>query len=188
MTSAAASNTFDASHDKPQPCSIAVLFDDAPSRARAIHLCDHLVHQFWQDMHFRMNWWKTAHLENADISQAAAWSVRHAQIVIVAAVNRTDLPESVKTWLESALAKPTGDGRILIGFGAAGTAPSGEAHPLLRELQNCATRAGVDFLPRLLPDNGVLAAQHAHRDDAFRMTSVLRAILEQPQPPPLMQA
>lgn len=188
MTSAAASNTFDASFAEPQPCSIAVLFDDAASRARAIHLCDHLVRQFWQDMHFRMNWWKTAQLENADIAQAAAWSVRHAQIVIVSAVNRTELPELVKTWLDSALVKSTGDGRMLIGFGAAATTPGGDAPRLLRDLQNCATRAGLDFLPRLTPSLGVVASQQARRDDAFGMTSVLRAILEQPQAPPRMQA
>lgn len=187
MTAAAASATFDTPHDEPQPCSIAVLYDDAHSRARAIHLCDHLVRQFWRDMHFRMNWWKTANLENGDIAQAAAWSVRHAQIVIVAAVNRTELPEPLQTWLESALANSGGEGRILIALGAAETNPNGEVQPLLRGLQNCAARAGMDFLPRLTPSNDVLAAHQARGADAFGMTSVLRAILEQPQGPPRMQ-
>lgn len=83
-----------------------MIYDDAASRGRAIELCDRLIHHFWQELQFRVNWWKSAHLDDADIAPAAAWSVRHAQIVIFSAVNRSELPAAQQTWLQAALANP----------------------------------------------------------------------------------
>lgn len=187
MSSAIASpwsDAADGSDAAPQPCSVAVIYDDAVSRGRAIELCDRLIHHFWQDLQFRVNWWKAAHLDDADIAPAAAWSVRHAQIVIFSAVNRSELPAAHQTWLQAALANPAADGRMLVGFANSAPGQTGAASPLLHTLQSCALLAGMDFLPRLTPGLDVLAgaAQHAH--DATGMTSVLSSILHQSLPAP----
>lgn len=187
MSSTVASPWSDAADDSdaaPQPCSVAVIYDDAASRGRAIELCDRLIHHFWQDLQFRVNWWKSTHLDDADIAPAAAWSVRHAQIVIFSAVNRSELPAAQQTWLQAALANPAADGRMLIGFANSSSAQTGTAPPLLHTLQSCALLAGMDFLPRLTPSLDVLAGAAQHVHDATGMTSVLNSILHQPLPPP----
>jgi hypothetical protein len=169
----------------PEPCSIAVLYDDAASRGRAIQLCDHLIRQFWQDMQFRVNWWRTSHLEDADVSQAAAWSLRHARIVILAAVNRTEMPERLQRWLQSALANSTVDVRMFVAI--AGELPgfANQPAPIVRALQKCATTAGMDFLPRLTPEENLLALIDRDKPaSAAGMSNFLSAILDQPHPPP----
>ena len=183
MSSSTTSADFGPAPLELQPCSVAILYDDGPSRTRAIQLCDHLVREFWRDMQFRLNWWKTAHLGDADLSQAAAWSVRHAQIVVVAAVNRAELPAGLAVWLDKALHNPMNGDRMLIGFGADPAAEKDGASPLLRGLQECAMRAGMDFLPRLTADPMVAAAQLTrHSNEGVR--AVLQGMLERPLTPP----
>ncbi len=168
----------------PQPCSVAVIYDDAASRGRAIELCDRLIRHFWQDLQFRVNWWKSPHLDDADIAPAAAWSVRHAQIVIFSAVNRSELPAAQQSWLQAALANPAEEGRMLIGFADTSSGQTGAAPQLLHTLQSCALLAGMDFLPRLTPGLDVLAGAAQHAQDATGMTSVLSSILHQSLPAP----
>lgn len=184
MSSAIASPWSDPADVAPQPCSVAVIYDDAASRTRAIELCDRLIRHFWQDMQFRVNWWKSAQLNDLDIAPAAAWSVRHAQIVIFSAVNRSELPVAQQAWLQAALANPLENGRMLIGFADTSSGQTGAAPPLLHTLQTCALRAGMDFLPRLTPGLDVLAGAAQHAPDATGMTSVLSSILHQSLPAP----
>ena len=185
MSSAVASHWSDSDETgSPQPCSVAVIYDDSASRGRAIELCDHLIRHFWQDMQFRVNWWKSAHLDDADIAPAAAWSVRHAEIVIFSAVNRSELPVAQQTWLQSALPNPAADGRMLIGFAAGASGPTADASPLLLALQKCALLAGMGFLPRLAPGPELLAGAAQHGRGAAGMTSVLQSILQQSLPAP----
>ena len=184
MSSAIASPWSDTADVAPQPCSVAVIYDDSASRARAIELCDRLIRHFWQDMQFRVNWWKSAQLENLDIAPAAAWSVRHAEIVIFAAVNLNELPAAQQTWLQAALANPAADERMLIGLAEGFSGQTDAVPPILLTLQKCARLADMDFLPRLMPGPELLAGAAQHAQDVSGMTSVLSAILQQSLPAP----
>ena len=102
-----------------------------------------------------------------------------------AAVSRTEMPDRLSRWLQSALANPAEQDRMFVAI--AGEMPGivNQPAPILRALQRCAPAAGMDFLPRLAPEENLLAIIGREKQaNAAGMTSFLSAILDQPHPPP----
>src|SRR5260370_36910073 len=48
--------------------SVMVVYEDAPSRQKAVQFCDRLAERFWSSYGFDFIWWSLATLHQADAS------------------------------------------------------------------------------------------------------------------------
>jgi len=166
---------------------VVVMYDDSPTRQRAMDVCDHLAQRFWSEVELKFHWWRTDFLEDAGMAATAAENARDADFMVVCVVPDGELSPVVKQWFESWITQREGREGALIDL----TTTTG---PSLRSaqrkqifLRDVAHRAGMDYLThfpsainRSLPDSFESATLRA-----TQMTTVLDGILQHSPPPRL---
>lgn len=141
------------SRDARLPFNLLVVYEDQPTRNRALHLTHHLTRQLADDYEFRGSWWKFDHLTNDILRAQATHAAGEAHMIIVAVHARPGLDPHQAAWLEDALAaRPSpGPKRALVALLAAPGSPDGSdtatSAALVDQLRRLAASADLDFFP-----------------------------------------
>jgi hypothetical protein len=96
------------------PFDLLVAYDDVTTRNRALQLCDRLTKKLADDYDFKCTWWKFDHLRDATLREQAADAAAEANMIILSIHANKDLPISVKTWMETWLAREEHGKRALV--------------------------------------------------------------------------
>jgi len=129
-----------------EPCRLVVIYEDHPSRDRAIQVCDHLQQQFAGDITFEISWWKFNLLADSQVASQFTDVMARVDLIFVSVNLTHELPINVKQSLESALAfRKKFDGAFVL----LQTSPTDtdQASQLGSYLQMLARRTNLDFFP-----------------------------------------
>ena len=126
----------------PEVCSIVVIYEDAATRDRAVHLCNALAHRFSEELDFEFTWWRFKFLSEPEIARQAARAALEADLIVVSVHHEADLPLEVKAWFERWLSdqQPTEGALVVL------HAPQEPVVPD-QYLRLVALRANLDYLP-----------------------------------------
>lgn len=131
---------------EPSVCKIIVLYEDTSSRIKAQGVCERLIERFWEDVQFDVGWWKFHYLADPQIAETAGQTANDADLLIVAAAIREELPPCVRNWLEKWIVRRPPREAALVAL--LGHPKGAEAKSLLlySYLRTVAQRAHLDFL------------------------------------------
>jgi len=165
--------------------SVFVLYDDAATRQRAMKVCDHLVQQFWSEVEFRFQWWRTDFLEDEAMAVTAAADAVNADFIVVSSSPEQELSPFVRNWFEVWIAQREGREGAFVDLTETGTASPLQTQHKKNFLRSAARRAAMDYLTKApAVSNGKLPDSVESVDRrAGQITSVLDDILHQPPPP-----
>jgi ornithine cyclodeaminase/alanine dehydrogenase-like protein (mu-crystallin family) len=165
--------------------SVVILFEDKPTREKAVKFCDQLVQRHWTRCEFRLTWLDFLALGDANAARDAAAKIRGADIVVFAARAEGRLPLIVTEWVEGWLANRKDHEGMLAGLIDGGPLATGWAADKHSWLRSVAHRAGMDYLTevpqeitRPIPDS-----LESFSERAELVTSVLDEILHRPSLP-----
>ena len=131
---------------KPQVCTLAVVYEDAPARDLAIRLCDGLARKFEKELDFEFTWWRFKYLSEPEIARQAGRAVAAADLIIVSIHSGDDFPLEVKAWFDGWLSKRAlSEGALVLV-----RAPGDEEGQILSQeayFRLVAQRANLDYLP-----------------------------------------
>ena len=172
-------------HDARETWSVVVVYENTATRERAMAVCDHLVQQFWSEVEFEFNWWRTDFLEEPGMAATAASNAAAADFIIFCAGIESELARPLGEWCESWVERRGSREGVLVDLTqAAGTAAS-RAPNAQTYLRLIARRAMMDYLTEVpatimgtLPDSFESAALRA-----THISSVLDDILHHSPPP-----
>jgi hypothetical protein len=80
--------------------SVVVLYEDKPTRDRAMVLCNRLMKNFWSDVEFDFHWWRTDFLDDPRMAQIAAADATAADLFIFSSSPETGLSPMFLKWFE----------------------------------------------------------------------------------------
>ncbi len=124
-------------------CKVVVLCENALARAQAVHVCEHLLAQFGEDLDFEFGWWKLSRLAESPLAERIRQAAAAADIVIFC-VRGGELPAAAATWLDSWAASGAQSEGVLA---CASTEwPHRCSDNTLSRLQQAAQRLGMDFI------------------------------------------
>jgi hypothetical protein len=121
---------------------VLVIYEDAPTRDRAVRLCDALVSKFSPDLEFEFTWWRFKFLSDPDLALQAAQAALEADLILVSVQRTEDLPLEVKAWFERWLSdRQPSEGALVV------LHTPDEAILPDQYLRLVALRANLDYLP-----------------------------------------
>ena len=172
--------------DVESQCSVAVIYNDTPSRERAIWLCHHLVREFWAEIDFKFTWWRFKYFAEMEIAEAAAEAAVESDMIVVSARAAEAMPQEIKGWFESwVFSRQKRDAALVVLTDSQSEADVSYS-PTATFLREIAHRAGMECLLPLRHSAPFLArdqVRHLH-DRANQVTEVLDQILHRFGPPP----
>jgi hypothetical protein len=165
--------------------SVVILFEDKPTREKAVKFCDQLVERHWSRCEFKMSWLSFSGLGDPNAARDAGARIGGADIVVFAARPDGHVPGAVIEWVEGWLAnRKDREGTLagLINGGATATGLAAEKHAWLRSI---AHRAGMDYLTEVPQEitQPIPNSLESFSERAQQVTSVLREILHKPTLP-----
>ena len=126
---------------KPDACSVAVLYDNAASRALARGRFDYL--------------------RDPQVAEEAAAAAAEADLIVASMHGSGDVPGEVQTWFEQWLPRRrAGGGLVLIQNGEMEREPDTSSY-----LRSIATQANLDFLPLASHGHAYAASDEFREDD-----------------------
>jgi hypothetical protein len=127
-------------------CSVVVVYEDHPTRDRAMSVCEHLARAFREQVEFDVSWWKFRYLVDPELAQAAARDAADADVIIVAAHADCEVTVGVRDWMETWAVHRAGRDGALVALVEGEVFPAPEVKPLEAYLRALALRARIDFL------------------------------------------
>jgi len=159
--------------------AVAVIYEDASIRERAVHFCERLV-EAQHSPELNLDWWSFAVLSDPAMAHPAVEKAARADVVVFAMEARGDLPQPLKMWIEQWLNKRGEREGAIVGLlhrdeGWHGAASFREIY-----LRHAARRAGMDYLSHAAPTlrRAMPDSIDSFSERAGRMTSVLDGILQ----------
>jgi len=129
-------------------CRIIVVYEDDPTRERAMTLVGHLKRRFDEEIEFACTWWKFRYLASEDISMVARHYAASADIVIFSSDGPGLFPRAIMQWIETWTERRSKDGGALVPLIGSPYIPQSLYTTKRLYLQNIAHRAGLDYLPQ----------------------------------------
>ena len=171
-------------------CLGAVVCEDEVARARAGSICEHMARRFRGDIEFQFRWWLFDDLRRSVLAEEAAQAAVRAAMVFFATRHNSELPEHVKSWIESWVNARADQSGALVWLATDQDPGGSQAAPPHPGLLHAAHRAGMDFLSDV-PDYLTLALPESPQwfnDRANVLGPVMDSILRQTgsPPPPMM--
>jgi hypothetical protein len=171
--------------DFAKPFTVMVAFDDCLARRKATQIYSNLVKQFGEDFVFESDWRPFDDLRRPDVAEQAARMAGRADLVMVVAAARDELPDHIKLWIEMWLARKGDQETALVAMIGVPEKQPRPVTPAHAYLERVAQQTGLSFLPgqfevpRPIPSCSLEAL--LARAEAF--TPVLEEILHHPPPP-----
>lgn len=168
-----------------QACSVAVVYEDATTRQRAMAVCDYLVKEFWSQIEFDFHWWDMDSLSGAEHSETTLEVAANSDFVIVCSCTETELTPSGPEWFERWIEHRAGREGALVNLTDDDTAQTIHARHKGDYFRDVARRAMMDYFTSVPPTiSGALPNSfEAVELRAAQMSSVLDDILNQMPPP-----
>jgi hypothetical protein len=155
--------------------SIAVIYENPPTRQRAVEFCDALVERFWAREDFDVGWWSFAELLETEAARQASEKASDADVVVFSVQPDGDLPAEITAWVEAWLQRRGDREGTLVGL----TESTAENCPKHIYLRSIAHRGALDYFTELpcskvesIPDEVEYCAERARQ-----VTGVLEEIL-----------
>jgi len=168
--------------------SVLALFQGSAARVTAVEFCDALVQRFWPRTTFELSWFDGDEILDVSTSDSALRAAKHADLLLVTAAQRGNLPPQTKQWLEMALHRRGEREGILAGLCTPNTGITQESAATEQYLRKLAHQNGLDFLSSVptslsqsVPEN-----TEAYMRRATQVTAVLDTILHRMPAPPKM--
>jgi len=165
--------------------SVLVLYEDKPTRDRAMRLCDRLVTNFWADVEFDFHWWRTDFLDDPRMAEVAATAATTADIYIFSSAPESSLSPMLLKWFESW----SGERVLRDGMFLDLTDASAQAGRMVQQkqvrLREIAARAHLDYFNRIPPpfSGEIPNSRQTLEVRAHEVSSVLDDILHRLPPP-----
>jgi hypothetical protein len=175
---------FELLTDFSKPFIVVVAFDDCVARRKATQIYSGLMKQFGDDCIFESDWRQFDELRETPAAEQAARMAAHADLVMIVAASRDDLPDHMKLWIEMWLARK-GDQETalaaMIGVQKKLPRPATPAHAYLERVAN---ETGLSFLPGQfeVPPPMPSCSLEALLARAGTVTPLLEEILHHPPP------
>lgn len=165
--------------------SVVILYEDKPTRDRAMALCDRLVTDFWSQVEFDFRWWRLDFLTDASLAQAAAADARAADILVFSSAVESELSPIVLRWFEDWLANRESAEGMLVDLSGMEVLHEPLVQQKQARLRELARRAGLDYFNRLPASlRGVpFASWQEVEARANEVSTVLDDILRRLPPP-----
>jgi hypothetical protein len=169
-----------------ETCRVVVIYEDVPTRQRALAACDFLTRQLWADIELAFQWWRVDFLTNAELASQAAETALTADFVILALEPDRQLSETLKSWFASWSERRSGMEGAMVDLTEARSAVTSLTTQREMELRQLARRAGLDYLTSLPASlsSTLPASYEAAGCRADQSSTVLEEILHQSPPPP----
>ena len=123
--------------------SVVVVYEDLPTRERAMAVCDQLVKQFWPEIEFKFLWWRTDFLEDDGMAATAGENATQADFIIFCGGSERPLSLRMRQWFQWSLQRNGHDMALLDLTDTRNGGCTGEKTNFLRE---AARRGRVDYL------------------------------------------
>ena len=137
-------HNLDTSGAVPQEVwSVVVVYEDLPTRERAMSVCDHLVKQFWPDIEFKFLWWRTDFLEDDGMAATAGENATQADFIIFCGGSEHPLSLRMRQWFQWSLQR---NGRDMAILDLTDSTERGHTFEKTWFLREAAKRGGVDYL------------------------------------------
>ena len=117
---------------------VVIAYDDLDVAKRAEAVYERLAQRLEETFEFQQRLWRFDVLQEASLRAQAVSDAVDADIVIVAMKDDSEVPEAVRSWLESLLTRVTGAAALVALLPRTGTS----AQPYLEDV---ARRGGMDF-------------------------------------------
>ena len=167
----------------PEVFSVVVLYEDRPTRDRAVGVCRHMAAQVGDEIEFNFSWWKFDFLQDADLAQQAAEAAMNADMLVVSANPGRGLALSFTEWVEVWLPRRGDRESILVVL--IGSEQDTVADAATEYLRGIANRARMDYLakPLLALSAGTNKPAASVSNRAQAKAPVLGDLLRRPHPP-----
>lgn len=184
--SIATKKTANSNWDPKFPFDLVVAYEDNDTRARALHLYDHLAQQLLDDYDFQCSWWKFDHLANPILQQEAADAAVDANMVILSLRAHRELPAVHKAWVENWVSRRQHRKAALVVMVADTNQPERDAAHSLAWLRNAARLGRMDFFLHgfTLPKSQPELPASALPDRVAALLPSVQAILSSKSPVP----
>lgn len=165
--------------------SVVVLYEDTPTRDRAMILCHRLVKNFWSDVEFDFHWWRTDFLDDPRMARIAAADAIASDIFIFSSAQESSLSPAFLKWFENWSREREAREGLLLDLTDATAQPSQVVQQKQARLREIAERAHLDYCNRLPPrfDGAMLNSRQNVEARAHEISSVLEDILHRLPPP-----
>lgn len=165
--------------------SVLVLYEDTPTRDRAMAMCDRLVKNFWSDVQFDFHWWRTDFLVDPRMAQTAAADAREADIFIFSSSPETTLSPVFLQWFDGWNRERESREGMFLDLTDATAQSSLLVQQKQMRLREAAGRAHLEYFNRIPPPlNGLLVNSWQDVEArANQVTVVLDDILRRLPPP-----
>lgn len=166
--------------------SVVILYEDKPTRDRAMALCDRLVQRFWSEVEFSFHWWRTDFLIDPRMAQTADADAADADIFIFSPSPTTSLSPILLRWFDGWSPRRQSREGMFLDL----TQAAAQQYPIVQQKQAClralASNAGLEYFNRLPPSFGEGAPNSLQDVEtrANQLTTVLDDILTRIPPPP----
>lgn len=177
---------IDERFDQKEICTVVVVYEDAPTRQRALAACDLLMQQLWSQVEFELHWWRADFLENKAMAHAAAAQAADADFLIVCSNSENVMSPALKEWFESWIEDRHGRDGALLDLTESNRTATATTQSIQTFLRSIAQRAMLDYFtttPRTVTGTLPSSLEEAGRR-ASQISSVLDEILNQPPRPP----
>ena len=180
-----ASAAFSEAQD-PYSCRGVVVYEDQPTRDRALRLCDELVRKFWHDIEMDFSWWRFDYLRDVDLARLAAEAAVSADFVVFSARGAKELPPPVRSWIDSWVDCRMNRPNALVALIGADDDPVKGLTPIHVYLQEIARHAEMDYLSHVSDASTVKldTSMNGIARRAGEMTTLLDKMLHRPSIPP----
>lgn len=165
--------------------SVVVLYEDKPTRDRAMVLCDHLVKNFWSDVEFDFHWWRTDFLDDPRMARTAAADATTADIFIFSSSPESGLSPMFLKWFEGWSRERDAREGMLLDLTDASAQASRMVQQKQSHLREIAKQAHLDYCNRIpSPFSGTMLNSRQNIEvRAHEVSSVLDDILHRLPPP-----
>ena len=164
--------------------SVAVVYEDTSAREGAVKFCDLLVHRFWAESEFSMDWRGFSELEDEAGCREAEAKCAEADLIVFATRPETELPDFVRHWMEGWVTRRGEREGALIGLNDPAAGSTSGAPGKFCYLRSVAHRAGMDYLTNVPEQLGAAPeSTESCSERARQVTHVLDEILHRREVP-----
>lgn len=165
--------------------SVVVLYEDRPTRDRALALCDRLVRNFWSEVEFDFHWWRTDFLDDPQMAQIAAANAKAADIFIFSSSPESSISPMFLRWCQTWIAKRELNTGMFLDLTDAAAQTSLIVQQKQAQLRNLADQANLEYFNRVPPPLGGdnLNSPQSLETRTHQFTAVLDEILHHIPPP-----
>jgi hypothetical protein len=154
-----------------------VVYEDQPTRDRALGLCDDLIRKFWSDLDVEFSWWRFDYLGDADLASQAADAAIKADLVIFSAHSAKELPLPVRSWIDLWVNRTMNRPNALVALIGVSDDQFKGLTPIHVYLREIAQQAGMDYLSHV--SDALIAGLDTSTDGIARRAREVTTLLDQ---------